>query len=103
MPNWEGSDRRSRLPDDWPVIRARILARDGHACRHIRTDTFRRCGLRARDVDHIVNNDDHRDSNLQALCEHHHKQKSGREGGLASGVSRAAAKAKARPKHAGEL
>jgi 5-methylcytosine-specific restriction protein A len=101
MPNWQGSDRRDRLPADWPLRRAFVLDRDGHSCRHIREDTGRPCGVPAHDVDHIRNNDDHGYHNLQALCEYHHRQKSGREGGLASGKSRQRAKEARAPKHPG--
>lgn len=103
MPNWEGSDRKARLPADWHIIRIRILERDSYACRHVRTDTGRRCGARANQVDHVHADDDHRDSNLQALCEYHHAKKSGREGGLASGAARREKKANSAKKHPGLL
>lgn len=86
---WEGSDRRSRLPRDWPLIRARVLARDAYMCQHTRTDTGRMCGAHATDVDHVHRGDDHRDTNLQALCDYHHRKKSGSEGGNASREARA--------------
>jgi 5-methylcytosine-specific restriction protein A len=91
---WEGSTRHDRLPPDWPAIRVRILARDGHRCQHHRVDLGRICGERATDVDHS-------DGNLQALCPWHHRKKSGREGGLASGVARAAKRARETPAHPG--
>lgn len=75
---WASSNRRARLPKDWPRIRARILERDGHQCTWIEGRT--RCVAVATDVDHIRNNDDHRDSNLQSLCGPHHRIKSSREG-----------------------
>jgi 5-methylcytosine-specific restriction protein A len=86
---WEGSDRRSRLPGDWPARRAHVLARDGYMCQHVRLDTGRICALRATDVDHIRHGDDHSEANLQALCDWHHKKKSGSEGGKASAEARA--------------
>lgn len=88
MPNWEGSDRASRLPADWNARRVVVLQRDSYACQHVRSDTGRRCGARANEVDHIRNDDDHSYSNLRALCSYHHAQKSGREGGVASGAAR---------------
>jgi 5-methylcytosine-specific restriction protein A len=104
MPNWEGSDRRERLPDDWPDRRRHVLARDAHRCQHLRVDTQRLCGKPATDVDHIRNDDDHSYSNLQALCTYHHRQKSGREGGIASGiVRRKAREGKPQKKHPGLL
>ncbi len=104
MTGWKGSSRRDALPPDWHITQPRILARDGHQCQHIREDSGRPCADPARDVDHIVphsqgGSDD--DSNLRALCPWHHNQKSGREGGLASGLSRRTKAAKAKPKHPG--
>lgn len=84
MPGWQNSDRRSRLPRDWPVRRRRILARDGGMCTWTREDTGRRCGHPATDVDHVEPGDDHRDSNLTSLCGWHHKRKSSSEGGAAN-------------------
>lgn len=104
MPNWEGSDRRQTLPADWPQRVNRVLKRDHHLCQHIREDTGRKCGRRARDVDHIISYKDggtDDDTNLQALCTWHHRQKSGREGGLASGKARRARKEAAKPVHPG--
>jgi 5-methylcytosine-specific restriction endonuclease McrA len=106
MPNWIGSNRRTLLPADWPTIVKRILIRDHHRCQHVREDTQRKCGRRATDVDHITRpadggTDD--DSNLQALCSYHHGQKTGREGGIASGRSRQAARDAAKPLHPGLL
>lgn len=103
MPNWEGSDRLSRLPQDWPARRQVVLTRDGHVCQHVRTDTGRRCGARATDVDHIHADDDHSFANLQALCAHHHLKKSGREGGVASGAARRAKRDAKRKPHPGML
>jgi len=104
MPSgWKGSTRHSRLPSDWPITQPRILARDGYQCRVVRADTGALCLAAARQVDHITAGDDHRDSNLQAICDWHHGQKSGREGGLASGVVRRAKAAKKKPLHPGVL
>lgn len=78
MSGWSGSTRRDRLPPDWQRIRRRILARDAHQCQHL--DTGTRCCAPANQVDHINRGDVHEDWNLQALCEHHHRVKSAREG-----------------------
>ncbi|QEQ94034.1 HNH endonuclease [Streptomyces phage Saftant] len=83
MAGWQGSDRRLRLPPDWPKIRARILRRDGHRCTH-RDDYGTRCSELATDVDHIKPGDDHSESNLRSLCSWHHGKKSGAEGGTAA-------------------
>ncbi|MFF7254805.1 HNH endonuclease [Streptomyces microflavus] len=87
MPNWSGSDRRERLPADWPRIRIRILRRDGHRCTH-RDQYGERCEELATDVDHIVPGDDHRETNLRALCGFHHRAKSSREGAYALAAQR---------------
>lgn len=81
MPNWENSDRRSRLPADWPAIRRRILKRDGYRC--VLVEDGLRCIGVGTDVDHIIPNDNHADINLQTLCAFHHRKKSGAEGGAA--------------------
>ncbi|GIE98943.1 hypothetical protein Ari01nite_64080 [Paractinoplanes rishiriensis] len=82
MSGWEGSDRRARLPANWPAIRRRILRRDAHRCT-ARTVYDERCSEPATDVDHIEPGDDHRDANLRSVCEWHHRRKSGREGAAA--------------------
>lgn len=84
---WEGSDRRQRLPKDWPRIRRRIIRRDGGVCT-ARYSDGRRCELPGTDVDHIVPGDDHRDENLQLLCPWHHARKSANEGGSAAARTR---------------
>jgi 5-methylcytosine-specific restriction endonuclease McrA len=105
MPSgWKGSKRRTTLPPDWAVIQLRILRRDYYRCQHVRYDTGRRCLKAAREVDHIVSaeaggTDD--DANLQALCSWHHGQKSGKEGGIASGKARRAKRDAAKPIHPG--
>jgi 5-methylcytosine-specific restriction endonuclease McrA len=64
---WTGSTRRQRLPPGWDKTRQRILRRDGHRCVP--------CGAPAAEVDHIINNDDHSPSNLQAICHPCHERK----------------------------
>ncbi|QES29195.1 HNH endonuclease [Streptomyces venezuelae] len=87
MPSWSSSDRRFRLPPDWPQIRKRILRRDGHRCT-ARDNYGVRCAELATDVDHIIPGDDHREPNLQSLCGWHHRVKSSREGGAAKAAVR---------------
>lgn len=72
---WEGSDRSSRLPADWPKIRAERFKRDGYRCVWKLPKTGERCPRRATEVDHIRPGDDHSMRNLRSLCEHHHKLK----------------------------
>lgn len=87
MPNWTNSNRRSRLPSDWPKRRARALRRDGKLCQW-RLDGGERCLQPATDVDHIRPGDDHSDDNLQSLCGEHHSLKSSQEGAAALAAKR---------------
>lgn len=104
MPHgWKGSTRKETLPDDWPAIRRRVLRRDRYRCQHVRYDTGRKCGARANQVDHIDDRNDHRDANLQSLCEWHHNEKSGRQGGLASQAARRRRERKPEYRHPGIL
>jgi 5-methylcytosine-specific restriction protein A len=80
---WEGSDRKHELPPDWnSVIRPRILRRDP-ICRicHERLST---------QVDHRRRGNDHRDGNLQGICDPCHSAKSSREGNDAQRAIRSA-------------
>lgn len=105
MPNWEGSNRRQTLPPNWDQIRRRILKRDGGRCQWVRGDTHRKCLRPATDVDHRIRPDDggtDDDTNLWSLCQWHHRWKSSREGGQASGAARRAKRdARAKPLHPG--
>lgn len=90
---WENSNRRSRLPKDWSRIQKRILRRDHYMCQ-VKLDSGEICGAYSFQVDHIIAGDDHRDSNLRAICDWHHKAKSSSEGGVARAKRRRAASAK---------
>lgn len=80
MSGWADSDRRSRLPDNWPKLRAERLKLDGHRCTWI-LPSKKRCPRPATDVDHRrAMEDDHRIQALQSLCAHHHAKKSAMEG-----------------------
>lgn len=96
---WAGSDRKSRLPEDWEDRRRFVLRRDNYSCQVIRSKSGQVCGKIARDVDHIVAGDDHSYSNLQACCHWHHRYKSAQEG-----VEARRAKAASRPeeRHPGD-
>ena len=72
---WEGSDRSSRLPSDWPKIRQERLKKDGYRCVWKLPKTGARCPRGATEVDHIRPGDDHSMGNLRSLCEDHHKLK----------------------------
>lgn len=80
--SWQGSNRRSELPANWPAIRQAVLSRDGHQCTWIESDSVR-CIKRATDVDHIINGGSHELTNLRALCAWHHSRKSSAEGNAA--------------------
>lgn len=88
MPQWSNSNRRERLPPEWPAIRRRILKRDNRECQHRDRGSREICGDFANEVDHIQHGDDHSDGNLQALCSWHHARKSSSEGGAARAVKR---------------
>jgi len=79
---WTDSDRRERLPEDWPRRRMRVLRRDNYRCQAVDSLGVR-CGAPANQVDHIDPGDNHDESNLQALCRWHHARKSSREGAAA--------------------
>jgi 5-methylcytosine-specific restriction protein A len=85
---WEGSDRRTRLPADWPARRARVLARDSYRCTARWYDDTR-CAEPATDVDHVHPGDNDADDNLTSLCGWHHRRKSASEGGTAAHLKRA--------------
>lgn len=70
---WAGSTRRATLPPGWPIIRARILDRDGHRCTWV--EDGQRCVAVATEVDHVNDREDHGDGNLRSLCEPHHAQR----------------------------
>lgn len=92
---WEGSDRRIRLPKEWHAQRQRILRNHGRIC-HV-------CGGPGADtVDHVKPGDDHSDENLRPIHDrvppHCHRSKSSSEGGQAAGrARRAQVAAKRRP------
>lgn len=75
--SWHTSDRRTRLPRNWPVIRAATIARAGGHCQATTHDP--RCDGTATDVDHITPGDNHHPSNLQALSAACHRAKTARE------------------------
>lgn len=79
---WEGSNRRERLPSDWPVRRLRVLRRDGYMCQ-VRDEVGCPCGEPANEVDHIERGDNHDYDNLQAICRWHHGKKTAAEAAAA--------------------
>lgn len=85
---WEGSDRRDRLPADWPKLRSKALERDGKRCRWI-LPSRKRCPRPATDVDHVRPGDDHSLSNLMSLCHDHHERKTSFDNRRAKGKIKA--------------
>lgn len=73
---WSSSDRKYRLPEDWPYRRSFVLRRDGYRCQL----GLAGCLEAANEVDHIVRGDDHSAENLQAVCIICHAKKSSAEG-----------------------
>jgi 5-methylcytosine-specific restriction protein A len=102
MAGWNDSDRKQRLPDNWASeIVPRIKKRDQNRCTW-RLPSKARCPRRGTDVDHRIPGDDHSDRNLQLLCAHHHRMKTGMDNRRAS-YARKARKYRPAEKHPGDL
>lgn len=84
---WAGSNRRERLPRNWPALRRRVIKRDDGQCTWRYSDGTR-CEQPGTDVDHITPGDDHALTNLRLLCSWHHARKSASEGGTAAALTR---------------
>lgn len=79
--NWQGSNRKERLPPGWKGrIAPRIRRRDNYRCQWQDRPGGPKCLERGSDVDHIIPNDDDSDTNLRVLCRRHHAIKSSAEG-----------------------
>jgi len=76
---WSSSNRKARLPADWPALRRATLERCGGRCEVLKKDGSR-CRDKAQEVDHITPGDDHRMANLRGICTWHHARKSALEG-----------------------
>lgn len=74
---WSTSDRRARLPADWPHLRQATKARARGICEWVDQDG--RCTEQGTDCDHVVQGDDHSLANLQWLCGPHHDEKTRNE------------------------
>ena len=62
--------RRTTLPPDWRSRRAKVMKRDAGVCQL----RFPRCTVRATEVHHTGDRNDHRIEALIAVCERcHHK------------------------------
>lgn len=86
--SWEThpSQRKATLPPGWDGIQKRIIRRDKR-CQwgSLPSDraAYGQCLRKPNQADHKDLADDHRDSNLRALCAHHHAIRSGRQGAQA--------------------
>ena len=76
---WATSDRKSRLPANWPSLRAAVFERCKGRCEVLKKDGSR-CYDRATECDHIKAGDDHSLENLRGICKWHHARKSAQEG-----------------------
>lgn len=93
---WSSSDRRSRLPSDWSVVRSRVLRRDGFVCQLQLVG----CASVATEVDHIVRGDNHAEENLRAVCSRCHRIKTTSEAQEARRTKRAL-RFRPQPRHPG--
>lgn len=74
---WSTSDRKQRLPDNWPAIRKQVKARAKGRCQA--TTHAKGCGGWGSDADHITPGDNHHPDNLQWLSGPCHRAKTARE------------------------
>lgn len=94
--HWLNSQRRERLPADWPQLRAAVRSRAQGKCEWHRvaariawpTPADRPCRMYGTQCDHIQRGDDHSLANLAWLCGAHHAAKSAWEGGTARWAGR---------------
>ena len=77
---WANSNRRARLPSDWPMRRHAVMVRANGVCEYIDEDTNLRCVFNGSECDHKIHGDNHELDNLQWLCSMHHGIKSSAEG-----------------------
>ncbi|WP_136314327.1 HNH endonuclease [Actinomyces procaprae] len=97
---WSTSNRRQRLPRNWPQIRAQVLARAHGQCQAINHAPG--CDGHATDIDHITPGDNHTLNNLQALSAACHLAKTARET-AARNHARARLRQHPDEKHPGEI
>lgn len=80
MGGWANSDRRARLPADWPKRQRACLRRDPVCtCRGeldgCRLHLGRPCSSPSTEADHLVRGDDHSPENLGGKCHPCHERK----------------------------
>lgn len=83
---WQ-EDRGRQLPPEWRSVivpevkrRAATKAHPKGQCQKLLPRSGKRCPRAGTDVDHKGNRDNHGYDNLQLLCEHHHDQKTTKQG-----------------------
>ena len=74
---WSTSDRRSRLPANWPQLCRQVKTRANGRCQAEKHDP--RCDGIGTDNDHIIPGDDHRIENMQWLSGPCHRAKTAHE------------------------
>ena len=83
--NWSSSDRRSRLPDNWPALAAIVKRNARGRCQA--THHADGCDGHGTEVDHITQGDDHSLGNLQALSTACHARKTRLDNGYRGAVA----------------
>ncbi len=82
--SWDTSDRRSRLPDDWPKRVAQVKRRSHGRCEAVVHDPG--CDGRGRALHHVHQGDDHSLDTLQLLSRPCHLRKTRLDNGYTASV-----------------
>lgn len=82
---WSTSDRRDRLPANWPHLVKQVKIRAHGRCED--PCHAEQCDGRAAEVDHIRQGDDHSLDNLQALSTACHARKTRLDNGYRAAVA----------------
>lgn len=78
--SWQTSDRRARLPKNWPTLRAKVKRRANGKCEAVAH--VPECNGIGTDCDHVKQGDDHSLDNLQWLSRPCHEAKTRLDNGL---------------------
>lgn len=82
--SWNTSDRRTRLPDNWPALVAAVKRRARGRCEAALHAPG--CNGKGTDVDHVTQGDDHSMHNLQLLSRPCHDRKTRLDNGYHAAV-----------------